>query len=247
MQALTGVDLDAYKSPQLRRRLDGYLNRLHIATWGEFHRQTSGNAEAFYQLRDYLAINVSSFFRDPKKWAELREAVLPALHRVGLPLTAWSAACSHGAEAYSLAILCQEDANLRQSRIIGTDIDQAVLQQAKAGGPYTADEVKNVAGASFARWFKEEGGSYYVLPALRSRVQFMPMDLLQSKYHNHFDLILCRNVLIYFTENAKRQVLTNLAEALKSRGVLFIGATETIPHEQELGLARVGISFYQRA
>ena len=96
--------------------------------------------------------------------------MLPALHRPGLSLTAWSAACSHGAEAYSLAILCQEDASLRQSRMpIGTDIDQAVLQQAKAGmGPYTADEVKNAAGTSFHAGSRRRGGSYYVLPALRN-------------------------------------------------------------------------------
>jgi chemotaxis protein methyltransferase CheR len=255
LHTLIGLDLEAYKAPQVRRRLDGYLSRLQVHTVADFNRQLAGNPGALAQLRDFLAINVSSFFRDYDKWVDLNELILPRLIKqlpAGRPLAAWSAACSHGAEAYSLAMLLDTDGPGRKATIQGTDIDQSVLRQAQAGGPYTSDEVRNVPPAFLSAYFAEQGTTaaggraYYVAPKLRSRVRFLQADLLQPTQREAFDLIVCRNVLIYFTDAAKQQVIQGLVNALRPGGVLFIGATESIGREQSLGLQRIALSFYRR-
>jgi chemotaxis protein methyltransferase CheR len=255
LHTLIGLDLEAYKAPQVRRRLDGYLSRLQVHTVADFNRQLAGNPAALAQLRDFLAINVSSFFRDYDKWIDLNEIVLPHLLRqqpATRPFSVWSAACSHGAEAYSLAMLLDTDGAGRRATIQGTDIDQSALRQAQAGGPYTGDEVRNVPASFLSAYFTEQGvtpaggPAYYVAPRLRSRVRFFPADLLQPGERGAFDLIICRNVLIYFTDSAKQQVVQGLTNALAPGGVLFIGATESIGREGSFGLQRIALSFYRR-
>jgi chemotaxis protein methyltransferase CheR len=127
-----------------------------------------------------------------------------------------------------------------------------VLRQAQAGGPYTRDELRNVPASFLSAYFEERGTTasggpaFYVLPKLRSRVRFFSADLLQPTERGAFDLIVCRNVLIYFTDAAKQQVVQGLVNALRPGGVLFIGATESIGREQALGLQRIALSFYRR-
>jgi chemotaxis protein methyltransferase CheR len=246
LRTLLGIDLESYKSPQMRRRLDGYLERVHASSWAEFLRRLDKDPQAVRQLRDYLAINVTCFFRDRPKWEELRTQVLPLIRRRGQVLRAWSAACSIGAEPFSLAILFQEDPLIWRYQVLGTDIDRDALERARAGGPYTADEVREVDPPLLARYFKRAEDGYWVQNPLRQRVEFAERDLLRSMARDEFDLIVCRNVLIYFTEEAKAQVIHNLTQALKPGGVLFIGATESIPSGRVVGLERLSLSFYRR-
>lgn len=246
LRALLGIDLESYKSPQMRRRLDGYLERVHATSWAEFLRQLDRDPRAVRQLRDYLAINVTSFFRDRHKWEELRTQIMPLIRRRGQVLRAWSAACSVGAEPFSLAILFQEDPLIWRYQVLGTDIDRDALDRARAGGPYTADEVKEVDAPLLARYFRRAEDGYWVQNTLRQRVEFAEKDLLRSAAKEEFDLVVCRNVLIYFTEEAKAQVIHNLMQALKPGGVLFIGATESIPSGRFVGLERLSLSFYRR-
>ncbi len=246
LRALTGINLECYKSPQMRRRLDGYLERVRAPSWAEFLRTLEKDPQAVRQLRDFLTINVTNFFRDRPKWEELRTHILPLIRRPGQVLRAWSAACSIGAEPFSLAILFQEDRAIWRYHILGTDIDKDALETARAGGPYTAADVKEVDAAWLARYFRRDGAGYWVQPALRQRVEFAEKDLLRSTAKDEFDLVVCRNVLIYFTEEAKDQVLRGLVQALKIGGVLFIGATESISPARLGGLERISLSFYRR-
>jgi len=254
LQALTGIDLECYKSPQVRRRLESYLARVRAPSWPAYLNQLAKDPQAVRQLRDYLTINVSSFFRDVGKWEELRRIYLPELRNGGDMIRAWSAGCSIGAEPYSLAILLQEmpgqarhvDGTKGRFNVYATDIDRAILQQARAGGPYGADLLKDVSPAWLSRYFRRQDAAYWVTPALREKVEFAEMDLLNIRVRAGFDLILCRNVLIYFTDSAKRRVIEGLTRALRPGGILFIGSTESISYGRDTGLERAGISFYRR-
>jgi chemotaxis protein methyltransferase CheR len=247
LRGLIGLDLDCYKSPQMQRRLDGYLDRVRVASWPELLHRLEHDPVALNQLRDFITINVSSFFRDARKWEELRNYLLPQIAKRTQPFRAWSAACSHGAEAFTLAMLCEEHAAISRYQILGTDVDRTVLEHARAGGPYTAEDVRELPDHLLTRFLQHDNRGYWVLPTLRRQVSFLEHDLLRSTANSEFDLVVCRNVLIYFTEAAKSQVIRSLVQALRPGGVLFIGATESIPLGVSVGVERIGFSsFYRR-
>lgn len=242
-----GIDLTAYKSQQMQRRLDAYLRRSGAKDWPDYLRRLDRDGQEQASLRNYLTINVSSFFRDAEKWQQLSERILPGLTRPGATLTMWSAGCSIGAEPYTLAILA-ELRGMRRYEVWATDIDRGVLAIARAGGPYTDEDLKNAPEGVVRRFFDRRPDGLYVKPALRDRVSFAEFNLLEDRADRLFDLIVCRNVIIYFTDLAKQKVLMSLAQSLRPGGVLFIGGTEVIPATlaRALDLQAVGISFYSR-
>jgi len=245
VKRVTGIDLSCYKSQQMQRRLEAYLRRSGAKSWIEYLRRLDQDADELKAFRDYLTINVSSFFRDPEKFQQLGERILPTLVRPGAELTMWSAGCSHGAEAYTLAMLADAH-GIRRYRVWATDIDRGVLSKATAGGPYSEDDVRSVPPALLSRHFERRDSGLYIKPTVRSRVIFYEHNLLEDDVDRQFDLVVCRNVIIYFSDEAKRKALINLAKALRPGGVLFLGGTEVIPPAlaHMLGLQSVGISFY---
>jgi chemotaxis protein methyltransferase CheR len=251
VRKLTGVDLNCYKSQQVQRRLNVYLLRSGYANWARFFREIQDDPEEQSKLKDYLTINVSAFFRDPEKFAYLREDILPQLLRNHPRLRVWSAGCSLGHEPYSLAIALAEATGLYcRHPILATDIDHSALKRAQAGGPYSAEELVNVPPDLLERYFRADGshdGQYYVIDALRRKVTFRHHDLLADPFETNFDLIVCRNVVIYFTKEAKRKVHQRFHDALRPGGVLFVGGTEVVSQAQSIGLELSGISFYARA
>jgi chemotaxis protein methyltransferase CheR len=244
---LTGVDLDCYKTPQVQRRLKTYLVRSGHPTWHRFFQAIQQEPAAIGKLKDYLTINVSSFFRDAEKFEHLRDHILPTLMR-GLPtLNVWSAGCSHGHEPYSLAILLAESTGFyRPHRILATDIDRSALERAQAGGPYSAEEVRQVPPPWLERYFKLRDGGYYMIESLRRRITFRHQNLLADPFESGFDLIVCRNVVIYFTAEVKDRLYRRFRDALRPGGVLFVGGTEVVSQAASLGFETAGISFYRR-
>ncbi len=244
---LTGVDLNCYKTPQVQRRLRTYLIRSGHPNWHRFFQAIQDDQAALDRFKDYLTINVSSFFRDVDKFEYLQNTILPDLMRGHPRLRVWSAGCSHGHEPYSLAILLAEASGLyRQHHILGTDIDRSALERAQAGGPYTADEVAKVPPPLLERYFKPQGDDYYVVESLRRRVTFRYHNILAQPFEHGFDLIVCRNVVIYFTTEGKNRLYRKLYAALRPGGVLFVGGTEVVSKAPELGFEPAGISFYRR-
>lgn len=244
---LTGVDLNSYKRPQMERRLKAYLARSGHPTWSQFFRAMRDDPVGLDEFKDYLTINVSSFFRDPDKYKYLETSILPDLLRGRTRLRVWSAGCSRGHEPYSLAIMLAEATDLRRRHhILATDINRSALEWAKAGGPYTDDDVKHVPPALLGRYFNAETDGYYVIKELRRRVTFRNHNLLSDPFGSRFDLIVCRNVVIYFTAEVKERLYRRLTEALRPGGVLFVGGTEVVSKASNLGLESVGISFYRR-
>ena len=142
---LVGIDLNHYKSQQVQRRLNTYLLRSGFPDWRSFFRAVRGDKTASRKLRDYLTINVSSFFRDPEKFNYLRDNIFPELLNVQTPLRVWSAGCSFGQEAYSIAMVLSEIIGIPHPHsVLATDLDQSAIEVAHTGGPYSAQDVANV-------------------------------------------------------------------------------------------------------
>lgn len=246
---LYGIDLNCYKSTQMRRRLDAYLGRVRAENWPEYFRRLDTEPQERQRFKDYLTINVTSFFRDAEKFETLRREVLPQVQAPGAELKVWSAGCSEGPEAYTLAMILDSTDTATKARIWATDLDPVALGKAKAGGPYGADCVSGVPKMLLSRYFSSGDGGYRVKPGLQRYITFQEHNLLRDPIRDRYDLIVCRNVVIYFTEEAKKVVYERFSRALRPGGVLFIGATETIQLSQarELGLEPMRVSFYRRA
>jgi len=248
VMTLTHVDLNCYKAPQMQRRLKAYLNRSGYENWVKFFRAIQNDPLALRKFKDYLTINVSSFFRDPDKYQHLQTVILPELLRHNPVLRVWSAGCSYGQEAYSLAILLTEatQPNYRH-QIIATDLDSSALAWAKAGGPYALNELIYVSPVVLARYFNYHNKRYWISKELQSRIVFRPHNLLADPIIGRFDLIVCRNVVIYFEGAAKDELYRRFYQALRPGGVLFVGGTEIIAKASNIGFQTAGLSFYQRS
>jgi chemotaxis protein methyltransferase CheR len=245
---LTGLDLTSYKAPQMHRRLTALLQRQNIASFAEYARVLETDSNRRQEFKDYVTINVSEFFRDKERFGDLERRVLPMLLAGGAAARVWSAGCSMGAEPYSLAMLLNELAPGRAHSILATDVDQTILDRARAGTGYLATDLRNAGAERIRKWFvATPDGKFSVGPAPRPAIRFQKHDLLRDAYpKGPFDLIACRNVVIYFTEEAKDRIYQGFVGSLASGGILFIGGTEAIMRPQALGLTVLGPGFYRK-
>lgn len=245
---LLGVDLNFYKGPQMQRRLGTYLLRAGQPTWADFFKSIRNNPVELRKLKDYLTINVSSFFRDPPKYDYLRNTILPELlGKNKQKLRIWSAGCSLGQEPYTLAMLLAEmTGGATQHYILASDLDRTALDKAEAGGPYSPDDVANVPPALLERYLTHDAKGYYIKPILQRKITFKQHNLLSDPFESNFDLIICRNVVIYFTAEVKDLLYKRFSNALRLGGILFVGGTEIVSQASSIGLQTAGISFYRR-
>lgn len=244
---LIGLDLDQYKPQQMRRRLGNFVQT-----------QADGDAELFLTkvradpalldgLRNMITINVSEFFRDSPQFTTLEEQVLPSLVATGKHLKIWSAACSAGQEPYSIAMLLDEMGASSRTRITATDFDETILHRARAGGPYVDDDLRQMSEARRARYIQQRDGDRFgVVPELRRMVSFSRHNLLEDDYGQGYNLIICRNVIIYFSAEAKRAVVERFRQALAPDGVLFLGGTEALLGKDAAGFQQLGGNLYRR-
>lgn len=245
--ALTGLDLGSYKSRQMRRRLDGFIDRSPAPDVHQYFDLVKQDRSALKKLTDFLTINVSEFFRDPEQWEIMGRNILPDLLRKGSRLNIWSAGCSNGSEVYTLAILLEGLSPGKGHRIFATDLDEETLAKAKAGGPYSPADVKNVPRALLLRHFSETDQGYFVNEPLKRNLVFKRHNMLADPFETGFDLVICRNVVIYFSDEAKEQLFQRIFRSIKGDGWLFIGATETLLNARDLGFERQHASFYRKA
>lgn len=248
----SGLDLNAYKERQTLRRLSGFLSRHDIADWAELAARIRIDGSLRQQLTDHLAINVSEFFRNPERFQHLADEVLPELMARYSSLRIWSAGSSVGAEAYSLAIMLDEagagamSGHRRQDRVLATDIDREALAKAR-GATFGDDWLKEVSAERRQRFFEPSSdGRWRVRAPIRSYVSFLEHNLLVDPYPQHQHLILCRNVIIYFTEEAKNDIIRRFAESLAPGGYLLVGSTETIFRSDQYRLRSVAPFLYTR-
>ena len=242
----TGIDLDLYKEAQMKRRIGNLVERNNFNSYVEYFDHVALDKEEFASFIEYLTINVSEFFRTPDKFNKLETEVIPDLLTRSPKLNIWSAGCSIGAEPYSLSIIMKEMTPGKKHRILASDLDIEILAKAKKG-IYLENEIKSMSPARLQKYFdKQPDGQYAVKQEIKSGIEFKRHNLLKDPFEKGFDLILCRNVVIYFTEEAKKQLYTNFFASLKPGGVLFVGATEAILNFRDMGYVAYKPFFYQR-
>ena len=246
LMATRGFDFSGYHPAMLERRIGQRLPKVLCRDFEEYHsflRETPGEID---QLIDIVTINVSSFFRNTLTFELLAEKILPAIVqekvRNGLnSLRIWSAGCAMGEEPYSLAILLDEllekEAVAMHVHIFATDIDTRILAAA-AEAVFQEEQLAEVKYRLHGKYFTREGGGLRLLTRIREKVNFSFYDMLDKKHRvppasifGNFDLILCRNLLIYFNAPYQETIFAKLYHALAENGYLVLGEVEA-PNRQ---------------
>lgn len=241
---LTSIDLNAYKEKQMKRRIDTLINKNGLREYDKYVQLLKTDKVKFEEFVNYLTINVSEFYRNPDQWRLLDKEIIPELiGRFGKNLKIWSAACSTGDEPYSLVMALSQHLPLSQIHILATDLDKQVIAKAKVG-LYSEKSVAGVPDDLKKKYFTKIGPSYQISKEVKDRVEFREHNLLKDTYPTEYHLIVCRNVLIYFTEEAKEEIYRKFEKTLKPGGLLFIGSTEQIINHREIGFERKNSFFY---
>lgn len=244
-----GIDLQCYRPEQMRRRLGSLMQRSQAHTFTEYSQVLARDPQRLQEFRDFFTINVSEFFRNADKFEQLRTVILPQLLETRPRLRVWSAACSYGAEPFSVAMILSELTPGTRHLIVGTDIDRTILDRARAGDTFTPADVLHVPEGYKRRFItpsKNHDGLFAVDSTIRSAVTFRAHDLLKDPFERDFDLILCRNVVIYFTDETKRKLFQNFRGSLREGGILFVGGTEMVDHAADIGFKTQLLSFYRK-
>jgi two-component system, chemotaxis family, CheB/CheR fusion protein len=229
-----GVDFRSYKRPTIRRRLGRRMAATGCGSLDEYSTYVEEHPEKYRQLIGAFLIKVTEFFRDPELFDYLKEEVLPGLVEEAREgenqLRIWSAGCATGEEAYSLAILVSEvlgrEAGLFNVRIFATDIDEDAVRFARRG-VYPPSALKGLSEEQIGRYFVDEDGSYQVKKQIRGMIVFGEHDLAQRSPFPHVDLVVSRNVLIYFSTELQRRALQLFAYSLRDGGYLVMGKAES--------------------
>lgn len=244
--SLTQIDLNAYKEKQMKRRIDSLIAKNGITSYNEYVSAIKADKNKFEEFINYLTINVSEFYRNPEQWEVLEKEILPTLMQKTSRLKIWSAACSTGDEPYSLVMMLSRHMPLSNIKIIATDIDKQVLAKAKEG-LYNVKSLKTLPPDLMKKYITQVNEyTYKVSDEVKKCVDFKQHNLLLDPYPTDCDLIVCRNVLIYFTEEAKNEIYKKFNTSLKKEGVLFVGSTEQIIQASTLGYATAKSFFYRK-
>ncbi|MHB8229811.1 MAG: CheR family methyltransferase [Vulcanimicrobiaceae bacterium] len=234
INATSGIDFTHYKMPTIKRRLARQIKSVGANSLAEYLEYLDNTPGEYERLTAHFLIKVTEFFRDPDLFAWLQEKVIPEIVREARSgdkqLRLWSAGCATGEEAYSLAIAITEalgdEGGSSNVRIFATDVDEAAISFARRG-LYPADALVNLAPDIVKRYFRAADGSYEVDKMIRGMTVFGQHDLAQRAPFPHIDLVLCRNVLIYFSKELQERTLQAFAFSLRNGGYLALGKAET--------------------
>jgi chemotaxis protein methyltransferase CheR len=225
-----GVDFSLYRQNTISRRVGSRLRKTGCADYLEYVAYLERSPEEYDRFLQEVTINVTEFFRNPETFAAIVEKVLPKLD-FSRPLRVWCAGTSFGEEAYSMAILFQEafgnNAAERKVAIMGTDIDPLCVEKARAG-LYEPSQLKEVDSYFLEKYFLQEGELYRVKDEIKQRVEFKAHNFISELPFENVDLLLCRNVMIYFTRGLQEAVYSLFLEGLNSGGFLVLGKVETV-------------------
>lgn len=229
-----GFDGLQYKSNYMKRRIAVRMRATHAGTYRDYFQFLSKDPEETTRLLDRLTIHVTEFFRDPGVYEALKEKVVPEILREtpNGSVKVWSAACSTGEESYSLASVWSECLARHPGfswKIWATDVDETSIRTARLG-EYDRGCLDKISKKTAGKMFRLESGKPVVLPELRERVRFIRQDLLGewTSEFSGFDLIFCRNLLIYLTVSQQQKLYENFSKALRPGGFLVLGLTETL-------------------
>ncbi|MBN1376636.1 MAG: protein-glutamate O-methyltransferase CheR [Dehalococcoidia bacterium] len=244
---ITGIDLEHYKSQQMRRSLSTFIENSSEKDVLAYCRTIEQDQTGLKKLCDFLTINLTEFYRDAWAFKDLQNIILPKLTENNTHLNIWSAGCSNGPEVYTIAMLVMDGTKKVTFRIMGTDIDDLSLAEAMEGGPYREDMLKNMPQQLVARYFTLQDGNYWVRKEVKDKAVFKNHNLLADPFEKGFDLIVCRNVTIYFTEEAKDTLNKHFYDSLNDNSVLFVGATEFMINAVKTDFSKLGTCFYLKS
>lgn len=242
---MTGINLSYYKEKQMKRRIDALIRKHNIDNYDDYLVRIKADTKLYSEFVNYLTINVSEFYRNPEQWVVLEKEIIPKILDRNHSPKIWSAACSTGDEPYTLVMILNKFLPLENIKILATDIDEQALEKAKAG-IYNYKSVEKLPSDIRGKYFTRTGDIYSIKDEVKRCVRFSKHDLLSERYPDNCDLIVCRNVLIYFTEEAKNLVYMNFNKALKPRGILFVGSTEQIIMSTRYNFSSLKTFFYEK-
>lgn len=229
-----GYDFRSYALSSLRRRVRKRMEAEGLQTVSSLQDRLLHDPPVMARLLRDLSINVTAMFRDPSFFLAFREKVVPLLRTYPF-IRIWHAGCSTGEEVYSMAILLKEEGLYSRARIYATDINEHVLQQAKSGifplsamQGYTANYLKAGGKRSFSEYYTAKYEAALFDSSLAEHVLFAQHDLVTDRSFAEFNVIICRNVLIYFDRQLKDRVLTLFSDSLANFGILALGKKESL-------------------
>jgi chemotaxis protein methyltransferase CheR len=229
-----GFDFRAYAYASLRRRIWKRIHAELLTSVSALQDRVLHDPAAMERLLLDLSVNVTAMFRDPNFYGAFREQVVPLLRTYPF-IRLWHAGCSTGEEVYSMAILLQEEGLYDRARIYATDINEVVLRQARAGifplekmQEYTQNYLRAGGTRSFSEYYTAAYEGALFSPSLRSNVVFAQHNLVTDRSFSEFNVILCRNVMIYFDRSLQTRVLELFYESLPMFGILALGSKESL-------------------
>jgi chemotaxis protein methyltransferase CheR len=229
-----GYDFTEYSEASLQRRIDQFMNNRNITGIDQLAKAILRDDGLFEQFIQELSVTVTEMFRDPHFYKSLREKIKARLATYPL-IRVWIAGCATGEEVYSIAILLKEEGLLERSLIYATDINQRSLQKAKEGifpianmAAYTANYINSGGKNSFSDYYLAKYDGVLMDKTLRQAMVFSVHNLTTDQSFNEFQLIVCRNVLIYFNQNLQNKVINLFYESLCPFGILALGSKESL-------------------
>lgn len=248
LKRLIGIDLSSYKE-QIHRRTHELMSRWGCKTYDEYFDTMKNDDKKLREFLDHLTINVSEFFRNKEQWLKLRDMLIPELikKRGTKRLKLWSAGCATGEEPYSLAILSSVCGLDTMNPVLAVDVDQGAIATAQKAN-YRKAQLLNMPPDYLKKYFttKDGGETYDVNPDIKRRVTFKRMNMIDDVFGAGFDIILCRNVVIYFTAETKDRLYHKFFDALAPGGYFLVGSTEQIFGYQKIGFESAGPFLYTR-
>lgn len=239
------IDLDAYKEKQLQRRISTVMRNSKADNLEEYSKLISSNQEMKRIFLDYITINVTEFYRNKEIFDEfetiLKDYLAPKFNHLNI----WSAACSIGAEPYTIGLILEENNIKLNGKILATDIDDIVLQKARRG-IYQERDLKNMDNNQINTHFKNIDNKYHIKDNIKDMVNFKKHDLILDKYPSGLHAVICRNVTIYFKNETKDEIYRKFNQSLVPGGVLFTGATESIYNPEKLGFKKLSTFIYEK-
>ena len=239
VEAELGFVTSYYDDSYLDRRISSRMRRAGTEDYAAYHDLLTEDHDEQEALLDAFSVNVTSFFRNPEVWEEVRSVLRALAAESGRHdrIRLWSAACSDGREPYSMAMLALDDPKIDADRveITATDIDREVLAAARQGvyeSTRTTDVGEQLAPLSeYDRFIEREGDRFAVADRVKDLVTFQRHDLISGEPKSNFDLVICRNLFIYIDTEHKQPILQTVTRSLRDGGYLVIGKTETLPDQ----------------
>ena len=246
IKELCRLDLNLYKEKQMKRRIKSLIKKNGLGDFNSYFNLLRRSSRHMQEFLGYITINVSEFFRNPQQWQLLEKEIIPELISKKDCLNIWSCACASGEEPYSIALLLMKIHLFEKVHILATDIDSDAINDAKTG-IYHQKSLVNIPGDLLKLYFIDKGNGFFeIKETIRKKVSFKCLNLLEDDFPNNMDLIICRNVLIYFTEKAKEKLYPKFFKSLVNNGILFVGSTEQIIMPQKYGFLSTKSFFYKK-